>query len=180
MIRVIAVGDVEASLLQKVCSKLYQVFGVGCEAGPALPMPASRRGRSAKAGLDAAAFLEQAHSGRNALQKKDIVLYVTTKALSPIELPTGISEQPSSLSLPDKRCGVVSLDKLPQASTPERLVQRASKLAVHEVGHLLGLRHCVEAKCTMYPPWTPAFTASEAIQLCAFCQDRCERRLEGE
>ena len=182
MIHVVAVGEVGADLLQKLGARLYQIFGVGCELGPDMSLPVSMRGKGGKSGVDGIELLEKVHSTRHLPRSKDITIYITTKALKSVKLPTGVQEQPQSLSLPEKGCGLVSLSGLTSGkaggNAAAQLTARASRLAVHEVGHLLGLRHCVEAKCAMYPPWTPAFAASETVQLCAFCQDKCEQKLE--
>ncbi|HYO67928.1 MAG TPA: hypothetical protein VEU33_17810, partial [Archangium sp.] len=48
--------------------------------------------------------------------------------------------------------------------------------ALQQIGHLWGLHHCLDPRCSMYPPWTPSFSAGEAT-FCTFCRDKSEQKL---
>lgn len=68
------------------------------------------------------------------------------------------------------RAALISLARL--QAEPARLVQRAMKLAMHELGHTRGLEHCTDAGCVMH--------AAECMQdmddagdcLCSQCQQK--------
>ncbi len=54
------------------------------------------------------------------------------------------------------RCAVISLFRLrnyrqpSDPSTPPNVLERAAKIALHELGHLFGLLHCDDHKCLMH------------------------------
>jgi len=53
------------------------------------------------------------------------------------------------LADPQRATGIVSMARLRQNSNPRLLEERLMKEAAHEMGHLLGLKHCPEPTCIM-------------------------------
>ena len=71
-------------------------------------------------------------------------------------------------------CGLVSLFRLmknPDGSTPpESLIhERAAKVALHELGHLLDLLHCEHKKCLMHFSGGTDEVDEMAFDLCEYC-----------
>ena len=50
------------------------------------------------------------------------------------------------------------------------LLSRVEKEAIHEVGHMLGLTHCLDRNCVMYPSNSLAQTDVKSTKLCPRCR----------
>jgi len=50
------------------------------------------------------------------------------------------------------------------------LLSRVEKEAIHEVGHMLGLTHCLDRNCVMYPSNSLAQTDVKSAKLCPGCR----------
>ena len=50
------------------------------------------------------------------------------------------------------------------------LLSRVEKEAIHEVGHMLGLTHCLDRNCVMYPSNSLAQTDVKSTRLCPECR----------
>lgn len=76
-----------------------------------------------------------------------------------------------------QRCGAVSLHRMraefygdePDANL---LFQRLLKEAVHEVGHMLGLKHCMNARCPMYSALSIFDTDNKYSTFCEVCEKK--------
>lgn len=67
---------------------------------------------------------------------------------------------------------VISLARLiPEPDDPERLRRRLLKEALHELGHLRGLRHCPSPGCVMQPSASPAEVDQKSARFCHLCND---------
>lgn len=68
-------------------------------------------------------------------------------------------------------CAVVGLGALDGGSDcgAGALLERATKAAVHEMGHAAGLSHCADPLCVMYPSRHIADTDRKAKVFCARC-----------
>lgn len=169
MIRVVTLEDMAPAQLAKLCAFLYQAYGIGCEPTdrgviPRLP---------ARGPIDAQAFL--AAAGCAGALSDDKIVFVTERPLAARDLPSG-KVPTQSLSLATAGRAIVTAHGLDQ-SDPERFARRLAKLAVHEVGRLWGLHHCLDVRCALYPPWSPPFTAAEQPQLCAFCREKSDEKI---
>jgi archaemetzincin len=72
------------------------------------------------------------------------------------------------------KCGLVSLFRLmknPDGSTPPKSVihERAAKVALHELGHLLDLLHCEHKKCLMHFSGGIDEVDEMSLALCEYC-----------
>lgn len=171
MIRVVTVEEeeIDPALLARLCTLLFQAYGIGCEPTDEGVLPRL----AAKGPIDAEDFLDEARCA-GALSD-DKILFVTARPLRARTLPSG--EVPTqSQSLIAEGRAIVSTHGLDDGDR-ERFVKRLGKHAIHEVGHLWGLHHCLDGRCALYPIWTPAFAAAELPQLCAFCREKSDAKI---
>jgi archaemetzincin len=76
---------------------------------------------------------------------------------------------------PELGVTLISLARLKQefyggSPDPERLIDRAVKEAVHEVGHLMGIPHCPNPECVMRYSNTLSHTDRKSSELCSLCR----------
>jgi archaemetzincin len=69
----------------------------------------------------------------------------------------------------DAGAALFSLARLANAN-PERVRRRVQAEAVHEVGHLLGLSHCLDWRCAMFLTRDAADADRKGPGLCASCR----------
>lgn len=72
------------------------------------------------------------------------------------------------------KCGLISLYRLtknPDGSTPPKSIihERAAKVALHELGHLLNLLHCEHKKCLMHFSGGIDEVDEMSLDLCEYC-----------
>lgn len=169
MIRLVTVDEIDAALVSKVRAALYQAYGLGCEVSAAGLLPRL----PAKGAIDARDFLNKA--GCAEAIGDDKVLFLTRRPLAPRALPSG--EVPTqSLSLIALGRAIVSAHGIDERDSA-LLTRRLSKLALHEMGRLWGLHHCLDPRCALYPPWSPPFADNGQPQLCVFCREKSEARI---
>ncbi len=70
------------------------------------------------------------------------------------------------LADPSKKTALVSTYRL----TGNKMVEHISKEVIHEIGHLLGLRHCSNPKCVMHFSNTLNDTENKDIIFCKECR----------
>ncbi|HEC77847.1 MAG TPA: Zn-dependent protease [candidate division WOR-3 bacterium] len=74
------------------------------------------------------------------------------------------------LAAPLQKTALVSTHRL----FGERLLERISKEVIHELGHLLGLRHCSNEKCVMRFSMTIQDTDDKDLGFCKECRSKIE------
>lgn len=167
MIRLVTLDSFDEELVSALTRLLYQAYGVGCEHAGEVEIPKEAiKGKE----LDATVLLAKAEAV--VTYADDKVLYLTSRPFAPRELPSGKAPTPGLAEFGRTRA-VVSTHGLPKG---DDLLKRLGKQAIHDVGHLWELHHCLDARCAMYPPWTPAFQTGEPI-LCTFCREKSERKI---
>jgi archaemetzincin len=168
MFRVVTLGEVPEDQIARTCSALHVAYAVGSEhvASQAIPRDANQ-GDS----LDVLKVLTDA--GAVQTFAADRIVYLTTRALAPRILPTGKAPTFGFAQFGGERAVVSSAG----LGTGDVLLRRLGKHAVHEAGHTWYLHHCLDPRCAMHPPWTPTFSAGEAI-LCPFCRDKSEKKIQ--
>src|SRR5690606_39239710 len=106
----------------------------------------------------------------------DKILFLTDR---PLSLPTGpMGEGPvdgfaqyGGLKAVASSAG---LEPTPTLSVADGLAKRAAR----HVGHLFGLHHCHDARCSMLPGWMEGFWQHADTVLCAFCREKSEQWIQ--
>lgn len=75
------------------------------------------------------------------------------------------------------KAALVSIHRL-TAKDPEVTYQRIAKISLHEVGHLLGIRHCWKANCLMKHSCDLEPLDSLSMYFCSACEFEIQRRLK--
>ena len=165
MIRVATLDEFDPKLLAKFCATLYQAFGVGCEHSGLVRYP---EGLSEP--FESQKLLEMAPAVR--AYQDDKVLYLSSRKLKERTLATGTA--------PTAGFALYGRDRALVTSYPKKNLEEGSKLvsrnALHQVGHLWELHHCLDPRCSMYPPWTPSFANGDAT-FCPFCREKSEQKI---
>lgn len=164
MIRVVTFEPLEPKALDKLKKTLYTAFGVGCEHSGDVPYPP---GMSEL--VNAEALLKAAP--KISSYSDDKVLYVTARKLKDRTLASGVAPTPGFCFYDDSRAlvtthGVKDLEE-------SKLLGRH---AMHQIGHLWQLHHCLDHRCSMYPPWTNGYETGDTM-FCNFCRDKSEQKI---
>ncbi len=78
-----------------------------------------------------------------------------------------------------KKISVVSLARLKRGVSTEKLVDRTVKTAIHEIGHLKGLRHCNNKRCVMFLSFGIGDTDRKDRRFCDKCSDTLLKKTGG-
>jgi predicted Zn-dependent protease len=165
VIRVVTLDSFDEKQIAKLCQTLYTAFGVGTEHSGQKEVPA---GMSEP--LDAEKLLTEMKNIR--AYEDDKVLFITSRKLKERELAGGKAPTPGFAQY-NKSRAIISTHGFKDLETSFKPVARN---ALQQIGHLWGLHHCLDPRCSMYPPWTPSFSAGEAT-FCTFCRDKSEQKL---
>lgn len=165
MIRVATLEEFDQKQVEKLCRALYTAFGVGAEhAGHVRFPPGLAEPYDAEKLLDA---VEKVRAYAD-----DKTLYVTKSRLKERTLPTGIAPTHGHCRYGRDRA-IVTIHPAKDIETHLKLISRH---AMHQVGHLWDLYHCLDPRCAMYPPWTPSFAQGDSI-FCNFCREKSEQKI---
>jgi archaemetzincin len=176
VIRIALLEELDAADQAFLTRNLYRAFGVGTEVAGRRSPPADVERRDGE--LDAVALLTGAAPVRAFADDK--VLYVTS---APLSLPPGPLGEPPCWGFAEygKDRALVSTARLPNRGTSEASLdayqRRLTREAIHVIGHLWDLHHCVDVRCAMHPSWSPHLPASPEMDLCAFCREKSERKI---
>jgi archaemetzincin len=61
--------------------------------------------------------------------------------------------------------------------TTDRVLERAAKIALHELGHLLNLLHCDDHRCLMYFSGSVDILDHTGFNFCRYCRAAMRRKL---
>ena len=167
MIRVVALEEFDEELTKGLCRIIFQAYGLGCEYAGEVELPAAAK----KAGkVDAVVLLDKVE--RVASYADDKIVYITKQPFAPRDLPSGKAPTPGFAWYAGERA-VLTSHGLPGG---DDLLKRMGKQAIHDVGHLWELHHCLDPRCSMFAPWSPPFMVGEPV-LCPYCRDKSDRRI---
>lgn len=165
MIRVVTLDEFDPAIIKQLTKTLYQAFGVGAEHSGGVVVPPGQQEP-----FDASKLLD-------VLPKvlafaDDKVLFLTMRKLAPRKLLTGEAPTYGLARYADQRC-IVSTAHIKALIDNVPVLARQ---ALQELGHCFGLHHCLDHRCSMYPPWTQDYQEGDAI-FCVFCRDLSEQRI---
>ena len=165
MIRVVTLDEFDPKQLGRFAQMLYQAFGVGSEHTGHAQVP-----EGMTEPLDAVKLLEILPKVR--AYQDDKIVFLTHRRLAERDLPTGRAPT-HGFAMQGREKALVST--YPKKNLEEGL-KFAARHALHQVGHLWDLHHCLDPRCAMYPPWTPSFQNGDAV-FCTFCRDKSEQKI---
>ncbi len=165
MIRVVTLDEFDPKQLEKFQKTLFTAFGVGAEHSGHVEVPT---GLSEP--IDPEVLLAEVRTVR--AYADDKLLYLTKRKLKDRQLVSGIAPS-QGFSTFGKERAVVSTAGFKDLETSLKPIGRH---ALHHIGHLWELHHCLDPRCSMYPPWTPSFTQGDTI-FCTFCRDKSDQKI---
>lgn len=165
MIRVVTLEELDSKQVKKLCQLLYTAFGVGSEHSNDVRLPAEMAEP-----YDVYELLTKAPKITS--YQDDRILFLTRRKLKDRVLPSGAAPTHGYAEYNQRRA-VVSAHPKKDLEEGLRFVGRH---ALHQLGHLWALHHCLDPRCAMYPPWTPSFANGEAL-FCTFCRDKSEQKI---
>jgi predicted Zn-dependent protease len=175
MINVVTLEEHEPELVQSVCRALFTAYGVGAEHTAKLSIPETA---VVEGGLDAELVVQKAESLK--IFGDDKVLYLVKRPFRPRTSPVGPVPTHGFADYGKERAALSSALVFQGVTTPEAQGARIAKLAVHTVGHLFDLHHCVDNRCAMAVPWGQLFIQGQSVELCNFCREKSERSMKND
>jgi archaemetzincin len=145
-----------AELSEAVAGKLREVYGLDVEIMHYKHPRAEDAYVAGRRQYNAAAFLELLDV------ENDLTLLITERDLFFPGLNFVFGYAPGAK-------GVVSVHRLRQGVSHTVYLDRVVKEAVHEVGHMLGLRHCSTPRCVMNFSNSVSEVDKKSDQLCQSC-----------
>jgi len=170
---IVAVGEVPACVLKEIATKIettYSPLIEKCVTGASIGIPPAAYDPSRKQ-YDADLILERVRhwiTGKNrVLGVLNVDLYTRSRNLNFI---FGQADFPGRVAL-------ISLRRLDQTfyggtSSRKLLLQRATKEAVHELGHTFGLGHCANSECVMSFSNSILDVDKKSATLCKNCKKK--------
>jgi archaemetzincin len=164
----VSLGTIPRQLLADVASELQVVFGppAGLLPGQQRPQYAFNKDRNQ---YHSTAILRRLALARGPGDTEPVIGLTDVDLFVP-DAPFVFGEADR-----DARTAVVSIARLAvgpdgKQVEPERLKRRATVESIHELGHLLGLSHCADARCAMYLSHKPSDSDRKGPGLCPLCR----------
>ncbi|MDQ3263935.1 MAG: hypothetical protein M3Y59_09770 [Myxococcota bacterium] len=165
MIRVVTLDEYDQKHLEKFSKTLYASFGVGAEHTGDMKIPPST-----PEPMDAEKLVNELGKIRSFADDK--ILFLTSRKLKDRQLVSGVAPT-QGWSKYGKDRAILSTHGMKDLETAHKQVSRH---ALHHLGHLWELHHCLDPRCSMYPPWALTFGQGDAI-FCTFCREKSEQKI---
>lgn len=165
MIRVVTLDEFDVKYLEKLCRTLYAAFGVGAEHSEDVKVPPST-----PEPFEPQRLLQDLPKVRTFADDK--ILFLTSRKLKERQLPTGTAPTQGWAEHGGTRA-VLSTHGFKDFEAAHKHIARH---ALHQIGHLWDLHHCLDPRCAMYPSWTPSFATGDAL-FCPFCREKSEQKI---
>jgi archaemetzincin len=165
VIRLVTFEPVDEKALAQLEKTLYTAFGVGCEHSGDVALPSG-----SSEPLDAEALLRNAPKVSSYADDK--LLYLTNKKLKDRALPSG-NASTQGFCFYNKSHALITTSGVTDWEADHKVVGRH---AMHQIGHLWELHHCLDPRCAMYPPWTLGYETGDTM-FCNFCRDKSEQKI---
>ncbi len=165
----VQLGGLTRALLADVAGALSQTFGPPATFGPPQQRPEYAFNKDRRQ-YHSTAVLRRLAQLRGAEPADVPVLGITDVDIFIPDAPFVFGEADR-----DARSAVVSLNRLTHGpdgrlAEPERLRRRLQVESIHELGHLLGLSHCQDARCAMFLSHKPSDSDRKGLGLCGTCR----------
>ena len=165
--RIVSLGNTPKNAEERACFAVQSCFGMNCEILPPELPP--------KSALDVS---------RDQYNSLEILDWLESRFPHPDQWILGITN--FDLAIPvltfvfgearlGGRSAVISTFRLREEfygrpADTIVLLSRIEKEAIHEVGHMMGLTHCLDRNCVMYPSNSLAQTDVKSTMLCPGCR----------
>lgn len=166
-IHTLPVGRIEDDILNRICVKLADVFGLDCSVSQRLDEPTCAYDP----------IRQQYDSGKILGKMIEAAPESSFRMLgvADVDLCTPILSFVFGRAELDGRCAVISLFRLRPEFYGEKedsliFLSRVEKEAIHEVAHTFGLRHCDDMNCVMHSSNTIEDTDVKADTFCPSCR----------
>jgi len=163
-LHIVSLGDASEPEVQRACLALQSQLSLTCEILPFEPKPdfAFDAGRGQYNGMLLLDWLEQRFADEKIMAICNVDLFVPA-----LTFVFGVAR----LNGPSAAISMARLHETyyGRAADPDILLSRVEKEAIHEVGHMLGLTHCIDRNCVMHASNSLADTDVKAPMLCPSC-----------
>ncbi|MDA8213998.1 MAG: archaemetzincin family Zn-dependent metalloprotease [Nitrospiraceae bacterium] len=163
-IKIVPLGEVDGGIMMEVATQVSMVFGITATVNEMQRYHESaynhQRGQySAESFLK---FLDAPKEGSiRVLGITDVDLYIPD-----LNYVFGLADESRDVSL-------ISISRFKKGNG--KVVERAVKTAVHELGHTYGLVHCHDNKCVMYFSYNLSDTDYKGKEFCIKCQETLDK-----
>lgn len=163
-IKIVPIGEVDGGIMMEIAAQLSMSFGATTIVNEMQRCYESAYNRqrnqySAEAFLK---FMERVR-GLPPFPREHRVLGIT-------DVDLYIPDLNYVFGLADESCAIaiVSVSRFKKGNG--KIIERAVKTAVHEIGHTYGLSHCHDNKCVMYFSYNLSDTDYKGKEFCIKCQ----------
>jgi archaemetzincin len=169
-IKIVPFGEVEGGLIMEVATQVSMTLGITAVVNEMQRYHESAYNRQRNQ-YSAEAFLKIMEGVRGEtgfpleyrmLGITDVDLYIPD-----LNYVFGLADVPGAVA-------IVSVSRFKKGNG--KVVERAVKTAVHELGHTYGLEHCHDNKCVMYFSYNLSDTDYKGKEFCSKCRKILDKR----
>ena len=167
-ITICPIGFVEKDVLDRIIECIENLCGVACQISQGMGTPHyaynEKRSQYHSKAILKRLLLDQRQDSIRLIGVTNVDLYVP------------ILKYVYGLAQIDGHCAVISLHRLrpefyDEPPNPDLLMDRAEKTVLHELGHSMGLTHCIDRRCIMYSSTRIGDTDHKNSRFCPTCSD---------